>query len=203
MKLPLLKSFGTIENAMRTFFTSDTHFFHKNIIKYCKRPWYTSLDSSSGVPIVSDDDVVRMNASLVQLWNSVVEPDDEVWHLGDFAFGIEDVDGKIPDIVSKLNGKINLVLGNHDSKDDNVFLKAGIRKVYDRPVLFENWFLLSHEPLEFINSSCPFVNVFGHVHDNANYKTLSECGYCVCVERHDYKPVDFEEMKKRLAQIRS
>lgn len=182
---------------MRTFFTSDTHFFHKNIIKYCKRPWFSEVDDT-GVPIVSDKDVENMNASLIQLWNNVVGPEDEVWHLGDFAFGIKDVNNKIPDIVSKLNGKINLVLGNHDCGDIDFFLKAGFKKVYDKPVLLENWFLLSHEPLEFINSGCPFVNVFGHVHDNQSYKTWSECGCCVCVERHDYKPVDFEKLKNKL-----
>ena len=52
-------------------FTSDTHFGHNNIIKFCKRPWKTTEE---------------MNEALIERWNSVVKPDDIVFHLGDFAF---------------------------------------------------------------------------------------------------------------------
>ena len=54
------------------WFTSDTHFSHCNIIKYCNRPF---------------KDVDEMNKILIQNWNNVVRPDDIVWHLGDFALG--------------------------------------------------------------------------------------------------------------------
>ena len=55
---------------MNTFFTSDTHFGHNNIIEYCKRP-YTSVE--------------EMDAALEKNWNEVVKPDDLVYHLGDLA----------------------------------------------------------------------------------------------------------------------
>ena len=55
-----------------TFFTSDTHFGHANIINLCKRPF---------------KDVNHMNDMLVENWNNVVTDDDTVFHLGDFAFG--------------------------------------------------------------------------------------------------------------------
>lgn len=54
------------------FFTSDTHFGHENIIKYCKRPF---------------GNVEEMDAALISNWNEVVGPDDAVFHLGDFTMG--------------------------------------------------------------------------------------------------------------------
>lgn len=79
-----------------TFFTSDTHFGHANIINLCKRPF---------------KDVNHMNDMLVENWNNVVTDDDTVFHLGDFAFGGSDVWNKV---LSRLRGKIYLILGNHE-----------------------------------------------------------------------------------------
>ena len=60
------------EEAKHIFFTSDTHFDHKNILRFCNRPWET---------------VEEMNQGLIDNWNSVVGPDDIVFHLGDVSFG--------------------------------------------------------------------------------------------------------------------
>lgn len=81
------------------YFTSDTHFGHKNILKYSERTRpYASVE--------------EMDAALVDNWNKRVKPDDLVFHLGDFAFHRkEDV---LINIFRQLNGKIVLVLGNHD-----------------------------------------------------------------------------------------
>ena len=54
------------------FFTSDTHFGHANIIRYCKRPF---------------DSVNEMNDTMVARWNASVKPTDTIFHLGDFALG--------------------------------------------------------------------------------------------------------------------
>jgi calcineurin-like phosphoesterase family protein len=54
------------------FFTSDTHFWHKNVIAYCSRP-YQSLE--------------EMNQDLITRWNARVKPEDTVYHLGDVCFG--------------------------------------------------------------------------------------------------------------------
>jgi len=78
------------------YFTSDTHFSHKNIIEYCGRPF---------------TDVEHMNAALVDAWNHTVSPDDTVYHLGDIALG------GIPktlEIIRQLNGHKILIPGNHD-----------------------------------------------------------------------------------------
>ena len=80
----------------QTWFTSDLHFGHTNILRYTQRPF---------------DDVDAMNAALVARWNAVVAPEDTVWVLGDVAMG------RVADTlqhVRALNGHKRLVAGNHD-----------------------------------------------------------------------------------------
>lgn len=59
-------------NGSGVFFTSDTHFNHTNIIRFCSRPF---------------KDVEHMNETLIANWNRVVGPDNIVFHLGDFCLG--------------------------------------------------------------------------------------------------------------------
>ena len=80
----------------KIWFTSDTHFGHKNIIKFSERPF---------------SDVEEMDEVMIRRWNEVVGKDDTVYHLGDFAFLST---GKLRQLISRLNGKICLVNGNHD-----------------------------------------------------------------------------------------
>lgn len=86
-------------SAKNTFFTSDTHFGHANIIKLCNRPF---------------KDVEEMNEKLIENWNKVVSEDGTVFHLGDFAFGGS---GLWNSVIPRLNGQIYLIIGNHDRKN--------------------------------------------------------------------------------------
>lgn len=88
---------------MDIWFTSDTHFNHENIIKYCDRP-FSCLE--------------EMEGAMFENWNSVVKRGDLVYHLGDFAItwgkrGSE----RVLDILSRLNGCKHLIRGNHDRKE--------------------------------------------------------------------------------------
>ena len=78
------------------WFTADTHFCHSNIIKYCKRPFGT---------------VQEMDHTMIARWNTLVRPDDIVYHLGDFALASIPV---MQEIRKSLNGRITLLKGNHD-----------------------------------------------------------------------------------------
>ena len=100
------------------WFTSDTHFRHANILKYCDRPFA---------------DIDEHDDALVENWNLVVAPYDKVYHLGDFTLGGVDV-AKL--FFLQLNGRIN-VLGypwHHDSRwlpdkpgeSDELFSASGI-----------------------------------------------------------------------------
>jgi calcineurin-like phosphoesterase family protein len=81
---------------MATWFTSDLHFGHTNIIEYCGRP-YTSVSA--------------MNTGLIELWNANVSSADTVWVLGDVAMG--HIADTLP-LVRELHGRKILVTGNHD-----------------------------------------------------------------------------------------
>lgn len=163
-----------------TWFWADPHFNHMNIIKYCNRPF-------AGVD--------EMNEALIENYNSVVGANDDVWCLGDFCFGPKD---NLAKIVSRLNGKIRLVKGNHDRHKNKVYLDAGFRWVYDRPVLVDDYIVLSHAPLEFLNENSPFFNIAGHVHDSGVYQTFSRSHCIACVERHGYKPISLKEIKEKV-----
>ena len=80
------------------WFTSDTHFGHKNIIKFCEktRPF---------------EDVAAMDAALIANWNAQVQPNDIVFHLGDFCFGNLTYTKRV---LEQLNGRKVLIYGNHD-----------------------------------------------------------------------------------------
>jgi len=77
------------------FFTSDQHFGHRNVISLSNRPF---------------EDLDAMTKALIGQHNEIVEQDDEVWHLGDFALD----DRLVAPFLSKLRGRHHLVMGNHD-----------------------------------------------------------------------------------------
>lgn len=82
----------------KTWVTADHHFGHANIIKYCKRPFSSQEE---------------MDEAMVRRWNSVVEPDDMVYHLGDFTLGGRD---HFLRYVERLNGYIVFIPGGHDRR---------------------------------------------------------------------------------------
>ncbi|SEG07862.1 metallophosphoesterase [Paenibacillus sp. UNC499MF] len=156
------------------FFISDHHFGHKLIIDFESRPFA---------------DADEMTAVMIDKWNAVVGSEDKVFHLGDFSFLNQE---RTREIVSRLNGYKFLVLGNHDrGRSRSWWLDAGFDEVSEYPVLYKNFFLLSHEPL-YMNKHMPYVNVHGHIHgqkyEGNNY-------FNVCVEHWDYTPLNFEQIR--------
>jgi calcineurin-like phosphoesterase family protein len=79
------------------WFTSDTHFGDPRILRIDQRPY---------------PDLATHDAALIAAWNAVVGPEDEVWHLGDFALGPSD--GNIAEILASLSGTKHLIIGNND-----------------------------------------------------------------------------------------
>ena len=77
------------------FFSSDLHFFHANVIKYCDRP-YSSVE--------------EMNEDMIEKWNSVVKPEDSVYVLGDISLAFRPIEA----FSHRLVGTRYLVPGNHD-----------------------------------------------------------------------------------------
>lgn len=158
----------------KTFFIADTHFGEDNIRKYENRPFQNTTD---------------MDQEMTARWNTVVASDDVVYVLGDFgAAGYE------AELLTKLNGRKYLVKGNHDTKSNEEYRSYGFAEVYDHPILFENFWLLSHEAL-YVNTNMPYANLFGHVHNNPIVRDYSRQHFCVSVERIQYAPIDFEIIK--------
>lgn len=85
---------------MSTYLTADTHFGHELM---CKLPHLPR----------TFDSVDEMDEALIKNWNAWVHPRDTVWHLGDFFLGHKQ--SRIKEIFDQLNGRIHLVLGNHDT----------------------------------------------------------------------------------------
>jgi len=95
---------------MTIFIASDLHINHSNILKYCP-------NRRSGRPLPESgteeykSEIHRMNELIISNWNSVVDPDDEVYILGDVAMGQIHLS---PVLIRRLNGKKYLIAGNHD-----------------------------------------------------------------------------------------
>ena len=171
----ILSGFNRSSNDVQHWLTSDTHFFHANILKYCNRPF---------------KDVAEMNEELIKRWNAVVGKNDIVHHLGDFCFGRKE---NIIEIFPKLNGKIDIVLGNHDHHKIGFYYDVGFHRVYDRPVVVRNFFMLSHAPMEWVDNEGVYANFYGHVHDSQVYRTVTPRSVCVCVERWNYAPIKWDD----------
>lgn len=174
-----------------TFFTSDTHFGHANIIRFCNRPF---------------KNVEEMDEVLIENWNQVVSDDDTVFHLGDFAFGGSNV---WKSIIPRLNGHINLIIGNHDRKN----LRQGYMSSFGMVVpqlqieIEGNPIYLNHYPFLCYGGSYRGVwQLFGHVHSGPNaegldisrLKTLFPTQYDVGVDNNDYAPISYKEVKAKI-----
>lgn len=168
------------------YFTSDTHFYHLNVIKYCNRP-YTSVE--------------QMNEELVQNWNSVVNDSDTVYHLGDVS--IEPKDKKtlkqrkslLVELLSSLRGKKVLVAGNHDELYGPTYKKL-FHKVYPyleiKPSKGVPHFVLFHYPIEgWAGRNSGSVHLHGHSHGNCK---KSKNRYDVGVDCNNYVPLSLESL---------
>jgi calcineurin-like phosphoesterase family protein len=165
------------------YVTSDTHFSHANIIKYCNRP-FKNID--------------EMNYTLIQKWNEVVNEDDEVYHLGDFAF-VQRKDNSISYketlkrhltyLTNKLNGKIHLILGNHDSKISTMS-SCGFESVQKGPLemTYEGInCIFSHVPLD--NVPVDYVNIHGHIHNTFLPQYIKHYYINISTDITGFKPV--------------
>jgi len=184
----------TKEEAEHLFFTSDSHFDHKNILKYCKRPFSS---------------VEEMNQGLIDNWNSVVGKDDTVFHLGDVIFG---GNTNLIKYVSQLNGHIILIKGNHDRK-----LQQSIcDKLFDYTCqqltlnIDDITVFLNHFPFLCFSGTYKTdksIQLFGHIHSGPfssgpdidrfmQYGMLNQ--YDVGVDNNHYTPISWNDILKRI-----
>lgn len=160
----------------KIFMIADTHFGDENIIKFEGRPFKS---------------VKEMNQTMIENWNSVVSDEDTVFVLGDFIS-----DASCLPLIDNLKGHIKLILGNHDISFVKELKYKGI-EIYEYPIVFNNFWILSHEPM-YVSENSPYANIFGHIHNNPMYLTVSSRSYCVSIERNGYKPICFDYIKERV-----
>lgn len=156
----------------RVWVTSDTHFFHKNIIKYTNRPFHS---------------VEEMNMTMIENWNKTVKVDDIIFHLGDFALGDENT---IRDLLTSLNGRKILIQGNHDIKKPVFYRNLGFSEVYKYPIFYQSQIILSHKPqLQIIGTT--LLNFHGHIHEKEN---VSSQHFNLSVEQTNYTPIQLDRL---------
>lgn len=148
------------------YLISDTHFEDKDVIKICGRP--------------DNQDLL-----LADRWNDTVKDGDEVYLLGDV--------GNL-DHIDILNGTKYLIMGNHDNNLKRSRLDTLFRRVYDKPIVLNEYFILSHEPISYIQPNGVFANIFGHVHNSPHITTYSSRHYCVSAERINYTPISLDKI---------
>lgn len=159
----------------KTFYISDTHLSHKNVLHLTNRPF---------------QNIHEMNEEIVRRWNSVVTNADTVWHLGDFAWAQK---GSM--FFERLNGRKHLIVGNHDPKDTLTcpWLSVNDYRVIDdagrQVVLFHypiySWYRRNHGS----------IHLHGHVHGRPT--GIRGSIFDVSVEVQDYTPRTLEEIMQR------
>lgn len=169
---------------MRTFFISDTHFYHSNIITWENMPKRFIFNSQSFLKKSDEkfnldilrNDTIKMNETLINNWNSVVDKNDIIYHLGDFAFASAN---NTKEILSRLNGNIHLIIGNHDNwktlnKIKDLFVDINTYKEIN--YLYENklyHICMMHYPIQQWN--------------RMRYNSIMLCGHSHDMLKHDVK----------------
>ena len=165
---------------MKYYFTSDLHFCHENIIKYCKRPFRN---------------IEHMHKELIKRWNARITPEDTVIHVGDFGFSKNAFAMK-----DRLNGNIIFIKGNHDRNNK---IKTRIASLVFQ--IEGHLYNVVHDPA-YANVNYE-INITGHVHDKWEIKRIKK-GYAftdcinVGVDVWNFYPITYEEIMQRYRKWR-
>ena len=183
----------------RILFTSDLHFNHDREFIWKARGF---------------TDVADMNIHIIDHWNSVVKPEDEVYLLGDVMLGNNEIG---LDCLSRLNGKIHLIRGNHDT-DNRIEIFSNmpdkIVEICDAKYLRINGyhFYLTHYPcltgnLHKESLKQMTLNLHGHTHSKDRFFYDLPFCYNVGVDAHDCYPVNvneiIEDMKNKVMECKN
>jgi calcineurin-like phosphoesterase family protein len=163
-----------------TFFTSDTHFGDHRVLNLYPRPFAN---------------VAEMDTGLIARWNAACGPDDEVWHLGDFARTAAQAAAILP----RLNGRKHLIVGNNDRPP----APAGWESVASYAEIEREGVLLvlCHYPFRSWNGQQKGAwNLHGHSHGRLAPLTRQ---HDVGVDANDYAPVRLEDLIATKARRRA
>lgn len=185
-----------IEDPDKLFFTSDTHWAHFNICKYCKRPFESRSE---------------MDKTLIDNWNAIVPEDGIVVHCGDFMLPHNIGFKEYQKYVKQLNGTIYLTRGNHDRIDLGTYELNGVPKliVNDMMMVYVDGVKIfaQHYPCATFNGD---MHAYGHIHtlsDGTCYgidgdvtKRMRSNTYDVGVDQNGYKPISYWDFCYKLRE---
>jgi len=159
------------------YFTSDTHFNHKNILKYSNRPFAS---------------VEEMDEVLIMNWNAAVGNDDTIYHLGDFCMG------EHTKYLKQLNGNIIFIKGSHDKwmKKEPLMMEIRLPEKYQDPEFpnYPRYLTLCHYSLRSWRAShFSSFHLFGHHHGRLEPHGLS---FDAGVDCHGYAPISLDDVAK-------
>lgn len=182
------------------YVTSDLHLSHSKDFIYKPRGYET---------------VEEMNKDLIHKYNSIVTDNDEVYILGDLCLGGADSLTNNFKMLSQLNGKIHIVLGNHDTSTRCKMYETLPQVVsisYAEMIQYHKYhFYLSHYPTLTANLDdgkplrARTINLCGHSHATNPFADWEKgCIYHCEVDAHDRFPVSLDtiikDMKHRVLE---
>lgn len=167
------------------WFTSDLHFNHDKEFIWGPRGF---------------QNIYEMNEAIIKNWNNVVEPEDDVYVLGDLMLGDAEAGIKL---IKQLKGKIHIILGNHDTAAKRTLYENCYNVVeitYATVIKFKGYhFYLSHYPTITSNhdESKPLkvkvISLCGHSHYTNRFKDMDKgIIYHVEQESHNSTPILLE-----------
>lgn len=172
----------------RIWFTSDHHFGHKNVIPYSVRPFAS---------------VTEMDEHMITQWNTCVQPEDDVYHLGDIGLCAVP---KLKEILKRLNGKIFLIRGNHEKSGEACAERfEWIKDYYELQVpdaeAYEGkrLIVLFHYAMRVWNAShYGSWHLYGHSHGQLPDDETS-LSFDVGVDCHGFAPISYDQVKETMA----
>jgi calcineurin-like phosphoesterase family protein len=173
-----------------TFFVSDHHWGHANIIRHASRP-FTSAE--------------EMDEEMITRWNQVVGNKDTVYHLGDVGLCSPD---RLRPILDRLKGNIHLVPGNHDKsalKPECRSRFASVTPLLDIHVPDPDasrgtqLIVLCHYGMRTWNKRHHGSwHLYGHSHGKLPPHGLS---FDVSVDCHNFTPISYDQVKAKMATL--
>ena len=161
---------------MAVWFTADTHFGHAGALSLYRRPFGS---------------VAEMNAAMIARWNETVTPDDEVWHLGDFALRTPITQAS--DLLRSLNGRKHLITGNNDTPEMTALPAWSSVQAYAEIIVDGQKLVLCHYAFRTWNGMAKGVlNLHGHSH--GRLKPLPR-QTDVGVDIWDFRPIQVQRMR--------
>jgi calcineurin-like phosphoesterase family protein len=158
---------------LAVFFTSDTHFGDPRVLRIDKRPFKT---------------IPEHDEALIANWNQTISPEDEVWHLGDFALHVRPE--RIDELLGQLNGRKHLITGNNDGPATLAAKGWASVQAYAELMLEEQAVVMCHYAFRtWKNMGRGWIDLHGHSHGKLKPQTRQ---YDVGVDAWDYRPVTLE-----------